>query len=106
LSAFAKGIRAGMRVDQGEVIGYVGMSGDATGPHLDYRISKHGVFVNPLAELAKMPKGDPIAPREREAFLSHSGLLMTDLRDRLAAATALTSAPAPVAALAAPEKIR
>jgi murein DD-endopeptidase MepM/ murein hydrolase activator NlpD len=96
LSGFAKGIRAGVRVDQGDLLGYVGSSGDATGPHLDYRISKNGVFVNPLAELAKMPKGDPIAPNAREAFANEAGLLMTDLRDRLAAAAlAATAAPAP-----------
>jgi len=105
LSGFAKGLRAGMRVDQGDVIGYVGMSGDATGPHLDYRISKHGVFVNPLAELSKMPKGDPIAPRERDAFLLLSGQLMTDLRDRLTAPAAV-AAPPVSPALVPPDKGR
>jgi murein DD-endopeptidase MepM/ murein hydrolase activator NlpD len=69
LSAIAPGIRPGARVDQGEAIGRVGSSGTATGPHLDYRIIKNGTHVNPLAELKKMPKGDPIADVSREAFL-------------------------------------
>ncbi len=61
LSRFAKGIRAGSRVAQGEVIGYVGATGTATGPHLDYRVRKNGVFVNPRTEHSRMPPGEPIA---------------------------------------------
>ncbi len=49
LSRFAKGIRKGKRVRQKEIIGYVGASGLATGPHLDYRLQKNGVFKNPFA---------------------------------------------------------
>ena len=52
----------------GHAIGRVGSSGTATGPHLDYRIIKNGTYVNPLVELKKMPKGDPVAPDAREAF--------------------------------------
>jgi murein DD-endopeptidase MepM/ murein hydrolase activator NlpD len=47
LSRFAN-IRVGSRVAQGQVIGYVGATGFATGPHLDYRIERYGRFVNPL----------------------------------------------------------
>ena len=57
LSAFAPGLRVGMRVSQGDFIGKVGSSGTATGPHLDYRIIKNGTYVDPTAELKKMPKG-------------------------------------------------
>ena len=46
LSRFGKGIRAGSRVRQGQVIGYVGSTGLSTGPHLDFRIKKYGKFVN------------------------------------------------------------
>jgi murein DD-endopeptidase MepM/ murein hydrolase activator NlpD len=68
LSAIAPGIRPGVRVEQGRAIGRVGSSGTATGPHLDYRIIKNGTYVNPLVELKKMPKGEPIAPESRDAF--------------------------------------
>ena len=68
LSAIGPGIRPGLRVEQGDAIGRVGSSGTVTGPHLDYRIIKNGTYVNPLVELKKMPKGDPIAPDAREAF--------------------------------------
>jgi murein DD-endopeptidase MepM/ murein hydrolase activator NlpD len=48
LSAIARGIRTGAGVTQGQVIGRVGMTGMATGPHLDYRVKHRGHFVNPL----------------------------------------------------------
>jgi murein DD-endopeptidase MepM/ murein hydrolase activator NlpD len=53
---------SGSRVAQGDFIGRVGSSGTATGPHLDYRIIRNGTYVDPIAELKKMPKGEPIAP--------------------------------------------
>ncbi len=59
LSRIAKGIRRGARVGQGDVIGFVGATGLATGPHLDYRFSKDGKFVNPLDQ--SFPSGDPVA---------------------------------------------
>ncbi len=48
LSRYAKGVTVGKRVVQGRVIGYVGRSGVATGPHLDFRVSHRGRFINPL----------------------------------------------------------
>jgi len=48
LSRFAKGIARGARVRQGDVIGYVGMTGLATAPHLDYRVKEDGKWLNPL----------------------------------------------------------
>jgi murein DD-endopeptidase MepM/ murein hydrolase activator NlpD len=48
LSRFAKGIKRGTKVVQGQVIGYVGMTGLATGPHLDYRVSDGGTWLDPL----------------------------------------------------------
>ncbi|MDP9361083.1 MAG: peptidoglycan DD-metalloendopeptidase family protein [Acidobacteriota bacterium] len=48
LSRFARGMKPGRSVAQGEVIGYVGATGLATGPHLDYRVSDNGTWLNPL----------------------------------------------------------
>jgi len=59
-------VRRGRRVRQGERIGTVGRSGLATGPHLDYRMTRSGTFVDPLR--IRLPPAEPIPPREREAF--------------------------------------
>ncbi len=48
MSRFARGMSRGTRVEQGQVIGYVGSTGLATGPHVDYRITANGRYVNPL----------------------------------------------------------
>lgn len=48
LSRYAKGIRIGSEIKRGQVIGYVGMTGIATGPHLDFRVTYGGQFINPL----------------------------------------------------------
>lgn len=68
LSSFGAGVRPGTRVTQGQVIGRVGATGTATGPHLDYRIRRNGVFVNPRVEHAKLPPGEPIAAAHLAAF--------------------------------------
>ncbi len=89
LSAFGKGIRAGARVDQGQVIGRVGATGAATGPHLDYRLKKNGAFVNPLATHAKQAPGEPIPSTELAAFRTSRDRLIAQLTATiLAAATA------------------
>ena len=66
LKGFAKGIRVGTRVSQGQLIGYVGSTGSSTGPHLDYRIKKNGTPIDPL----KMPQepAEPIAAAHKERF--------------------------------------
>ena len=79
LSAIAPGVRPGARVEQGQAIGRVGSTGTATGPHLDYRINKNGTYVNPLVELKKMPKGDPISDDAREAFLRERDAVLARL---------------------------
>jgi murein DD-endopeptidase MepM/ murein hydrolase activator NlpD len=60
LSAFAAGLRAGARVDQGDTIGFVGSSGLATGPHLHYALTRNGAFVNPLVEQRNLPPEEPL----------------------------------------------
>jgi murein DD-endopeptidase MepM/ murein hydrolase activator NlpD len=69
-SKIAKGIRAGARVAQGEVIGYVGKTGLATGPHLHYELLKNGKHVNPLDEHRKLPPGQPIPQQHLAAFIA------------------------------------
>jgi hypothetical protein len=58
LNGFAQGYRVGDRVSQGQVIGYVGMTGLATGPHLHYEMHRNGSPVDPLN--VDIPSGDPI----------------------------------------------
>jgi len=67
-------VRAGSRVHQGELIGRVGATGLATGPHLDYRLKKNGAFVNPLTAHRSMPPADPVPPTRMSEF--------TTVRDR------------------------
>jgi murein DD-endopeptidase MepM/ murein hydrolase activator NlpD len=97
LSRFAKRLRAGTRVAQKEVIGYVGSTGTATGPHLDYRIRKNGVFVNPRIEHGKLPPGDPISRTQMAAFYESRDAV----RDRMmtAFADAATAKPDAVRAI-------
>jgi murein DD-endopeptidase MepM/ murein hydrolase activator NlpD len=66
LSRFAKGIKAGKQVMQGEIIGYVGMTGLATGPHLDYRISDGGTWLDPLKLRSITP--DPLGGESLRQF--------------------------------------
>ncbi len=61
-------VRDGQRVQQGQNIGLVGMTGLATGPHLDFRIEQHGTFLN--FEKLKLPSSDPIARRDWNAFVA------------------------------------
>jgi murein DD-endopeptidase MepM/ murein hydrolase activator NlpD len=66
LSSFGEGIGAGAQVLSGQVIGYVGTSGDSTGPHLDYRILQHGKYINPLA--SRFNPAQPLRPEFRKPF--------------------------------------
>ncbi|MEG2139864.1 MAG: peptidoglycan DD-metalloendopeptidase family protein [Bilophila sp.] len=66
LSRFAKGMTSGKRVRQGQTIGYVGATGTATGPHLDFRIKNRGNFVNP-AKLV-VPRDTAIERKRMKQF--------------------------------------
>lgn len=81
LSKYGPGIKAGVRVTQGQVIGYVGMTGTATGPHLDYRVWKNGTPINPLTMEA--PPAVPIR-EENKAALDSVRLLYRAELDRRA----------------------
>ncbi len=63
LRSYAKGIRKGAKVQSGQVIGYVGSSGESTGPHLDYRIKFRGKYFNSLTRKFK-----PVEPLRAEFF--------------------------------------
>jgi murein DD-endopeptidase MepM/ murein hydrolase activator NlpD len=67
MSGFAKGIRPGVAVSQGQTIGYVGMTGYATGPHVCFRFLKNGVEVDPFT--VDMPPAKPIDPSELKGFM-------------------------------------
>lgn len=66
LSRFARGVRSGSRVEQGQVIGYVGSTGAATGPHLHYEFLVNGVHMNPRT--VKLPDAQPIGSHEQPRF--------------------------------------
>lgn len=79
MSKFAKGVRAGSRVKQGQVIGYVGSTGLATGPHLHFEFYVNGAVRNPVT--VPLPKASSIANSELPRFYSQTGTALAALED-------------------------
>lgn len=77
MSRFASKLRRGQRVELGSVIGYVGMTGLATGPHLHYEYRIRGKHQNP--QTVPLPDAEPIAASEREHFLAATAELVNSL---------------------------
>jgi murein DD-endopeptidase MepM/ murein hydrolase activator NlpD len=84
LSGFRKGLRTGGKVAQGDVIGYVGMTGLATGPHLDYRVKLNNRPVNPLS--AKLPTAESIPAKMRKNFKAYVADMRSESSRNLVAA--------------------
>ncbi len=70
LNAFNKLIKVGKTVKQGQIVGYVGSTGLATGPHLHYEFQVNGVQVNPVT--VSLPSAQPINSADKEAYLAYS----------------------------------
>jgi Peptidase family M23 len=94
MSRFARSMRVGVHVQQGEIIGYVGMTGLATGPHLHYEYLVNGVHKNP--QTVQLPGADPLRAEALQTFRGAAAPLLADLSPSQAPANA------PVAAATAP----
>jgi len=77
LSRFAKGLKVGQQVRQKQVIGYVGSSGLATGPHVCFRIAKEGRYIDPMRVAS--PIGPPVPAEQKPQFAAARDVLLAEL---------------------------
>jgi murein DD-endopeptidase MepM/ murein hydrolase activator NlpD len=78
LSRFADGLRRGKKITQGDIIGFVGMTGLSTGPHLHYEFLVKGQHRDPMT--VSLPKANPIAMENKPAFDAISNLSIAQLK--------------------------
>lgn len=93
LSKFAKGIRSGSRVSQGQLIGYVGSTGRSTGPHLDFRIWEKGKPIDPLK--LNSPASEPLSKEHLAAFNALYDQFLAEINSHSSSATQIDSTANP-----------
>lgn len=101
LKRYGPGIRAGKRVKQGQVIGYVGTTGRSTGPHLHFAFYENGRYIDPLSK--RFPSAEPVPAKEKARFEKAKGELLPLLPDwptDTATASTKTTVPVPPALVA------
>ncbi len=85
LNGYARGVRSGARVKQGQVIGYVGSTGLSTGPHLHFEFYQSGSYIDPLGK--KFPSADPVPSEHLEYFKTSALELLKTLPEWTSSAT-------------------
>ncbi len=79
LSRYARGLRVGQQVAQKQLVGFVGATGLATGPHLDFRLSQNGRYLDPMR--LRIDAGEPVPPRARSRFARIKEARLAELRE-------------------------